>query len=84
VKLKLRESKILQEKKHMMTEDGFIDVVSAVVKNDQGKHCMVHHQVSNRWEFPGGKVDLGESLEDALGREMYEELGINVTDSTLL
>lgn len=58
-----------------------IDVVGAVVVRDGLVLCAQRGPGGDlpfRWEFPGGKVEPGESPRDALGREIEEELGCRV------
>lgn len=55
--------------------------VGVIVDNDRvllAKRPEHLHQ-GNKWEFPGGKIETGESLENAITRELSEELAIQVT-----
>ena len=57
-----------------------IDVAVGVLLNADGDFLLTSRPAgkvfAGYWEFPGGKLEAGESVEQALGRELHEELGI--------
>jgi len=58
-----------------------IDVVAAVIKNNNKYFIAKRNRnkhLGNQWEFPGGKVNKGETFENALKREILEELSIDI------
>jgi len=62
-------------------------VVAVALVDSDGRVLMARRpagkQMAGLWEFPGGKVAEGETPEDALIRELHEELGIDTRDSCL-
>ena len=58
-----------------------INVVAAIIKK-KGSYFIAQRNKEKymglKWEFPGGKVDPGETLSEALSREIHEELNINI------
>ena len=56
--------------------------VACAIIEDQGKVLAAQRSRSMsmplKWEFPGGKLHIGESAEECLARELEEELGIRV------
>jgi len=62
-----------------------VDVADAVLVRPDERVLLAQRPVgkvySGYWEFPGGKVEPGESVRDALVREIVEELGAEVTQA---
>lgn len=54
-----------------------ITAVCAIIVHDGAILCTKRND-TGQWEFPGGKVEEGESFESALKREIWEELGVHI------
>ena len=65
----------------------FIPVVAAAIFDGEGRvllqQCLPQKRHAGRWEFPGGKVENGETPRFALCREVAEELAIELSPEAL-
>lgn len=64
-----------------------VEVAAAVMLRADGSEFLLAQRPEGKvyagfWEFPGGKVEPGETIRQALIRELQEELGITVTECT--
>ena len=59
-----------------------INVVAGIIYRDDGKFLIAQRNLNKSqgglWEFPGGKVELGETCEEALTREIREEMAADI------
>ena len=65
-----------------------LHIVAAIILNAEKNQVFITKRPDKAhkggfWEFPGGKVEVSESAEQALIRELYEEIGINSTELDL-
>lgn len=76
-----------QEKKEEANQD-YTKVVAALIEKD-GKYLLAKRlsgakELIGKWEFPGGKVEPGETDEQALEREIKEEFNIEIEATKFL
>ena len=59
-----------------------VDVAVGVLIDAEGRFLLTSRPAdkvfAGYWEFPGGKLEAGESVEQALKRELHEEIGIDI------
>ena len=63
-----------------------IEVVAAIIVKEKKVFATQrgYGEFKDGWEFPGGKIELGESSEEALVREIREELDVDIKVGRLL
>ncbi len=73
---------IKKSTKKLMKGKDYVGVgIGAVIINDEGKMLLAQRgpkakNERGKWEFPGGGVEFGDTMEETIKREMKEELGI--------
>lgn len=62
----------------------FLNFVGGCIKNDKGDILLQRRSDKNKWGFPGGAMEIGESAKEATLREIKEETGLDVEIENLI
>jgi 8-oxo-dGTP diphosphatase len=71
-----------QAHRHGASSRTVVDVAVGLLISEQGAYLLTSRPLGKAyagyWEFPGGKLEVGESVEQALRRELQEEIGLTI------
>ncbi len=83
-----RQLEVILELSARICQKPVVQVVGGVFVNDMNEilacRRAADQAMGGHWEFPGGKIDVGESSTEALERELFEELGIQAQVGELI
>lgn len=68
----------------MIDDDGYRPNVGIVICNRQGQVLWARRYGQHSWQFPQGGINPGESAEQAMYRELFEEVGLRKKDVRIL
>ncbi|VEA10907.1 Adenosine (5')-pentaphospho-(5'')-adenosinepyro phosphohydrolase [Salmonella enterica subsp. enterica] len=68
----------------MIDDDGYRPNVGIVICNRQGQVMWARRFGQHSWQFPQGGINPGESAEQAMYRELFEEVGLSRKDVRIL
>ena len=68
----------------LIDDDGFRANVGIVLAQDDGRVFLGRRAGGKGWQFPQGGMRIGESLEEAMYRELHEEIGLGPDDVEVL
>ena len=68
----------------MIDAEGYRPNVGIVIANGRGEVLWAHRTRQSGWQFPHGGIQQGESPEQAMYRELHEEVGLKPEDVDVL
>lgn len=69
---------------NLIDSDGYRPNVGIVICNQNGQVLWAKRLGQNSWQFPQGGINEGENIEQAMYRELYEEVGLSKKDVRLI
>lgn len=86
-KKKLRHLRVLFSRSlhtYFLMRRGLTLGVRAIVRSNDGKFLLVRHTYTPGWYFPGGGVEKGQTIEQALRDELLQETGLQIVGKPIL